>query len=301
MTKNEFKITITEDQNNKRIDIALSHLTTFSRSMIQKLIYQNNISMENDFIKKPNHIVAYNQIYTIIPPKNNIIEKITPEKYELDILYEDDYLIVLNKPAELIVHPGIGNPSNTLINKLLYHCKLSNIDETRLGTVHRLDKGVSGCIIFAKDNNTHVFLNEQFAKRRVNKQYIAICHGILHPIEQYLENYITRDNVYRKKMQIHISKGKIAQMNIRLLKTKNNISMIECNPITGRTHQIRIQLANIKLPILGDKLYGFQQETSRIQELFKNRIALHSNSIECKHPNGKILKITSTLPKEFEL
>lgn len=290
-------IKIPQDNNNKRIDIALAKLSEFSRSMIQKLIYKQHILKENIVIFKPNHIVQTGEIYQIIPP-TNIINEITPEPYNLDILFEDENLIIINKPAELIVHPGAGNPNNTLINKLAYHCQLSNInDPTRLGTVHRLDKGVSGCIIFAKNNKTHLFLNEQFAQRTIKKKYIAICQGVLHPTSQYLEHYITRNKIHRQKMQAHPSIGKLAQMNIKLLKTNGEISLIECNPITGRTHQIRVQLSSISMPILGDKLYNNKQNNGFPYQ----RIALHAYEIILKLPNNEIKIIQAPLPECFNI
>lgn len=301
----EFKILINEQQQNKRIDIALSEVSEYSRSMIQKLIYNKKISLNEKIIEKPNYKTQLNDIYIITPIQNSFL-KITPEPYDLEILYEDEFLIVLNKPAELIVHPGSGNFNNTLINKLAHHCKLSNIaGPERLGTVHRLDKGVSGCIIFAKDNITHANLNEQFANRTIKKQYIAITHNTLTHTEKYIENFITRSLINRQKMMVSHKgdTGKLAQMNLKIEKIINynnqKLSLIKCYPITGRMHQIRVQLSNINLPILNDKLYG-KTETIEIKNIFQNRIALHSNNIQFIHPktNEKI-SIDSNLPNEF--
>lgn len=296
-------IKIENEQSNKRVDIALSEISEFSRSMIQKIIITGNLSCNNELVQKPNKKTQVGEVYSLTPIKNHF-SKITPEPYDLDILFEDEFLLVVNKPAELITHPGAGHFNNTLVNKVAHHCKLSDIaGPEKLGTVHRLDKGVSGCIIFAKNNLTHTELNEQFAKRIVKKKYIAICHNTLIKNEVFAEDYIARSKTDRKKMAIYDTSGKIAQMQFKIKqvieKNKKIFSLIKCNPITGRMHQIRLQLSQRKLPILNDKLYG-KNEEKQIQELFKERIALHAMEIEFVHPKTKkTTNVISELPKEF--
>lgn len=297
-------IKITKEYSNKRIDIALSEASEFSRSMIQKIIHKGNLLCNEEIVNKPNKTTHEGQIYKITPIQSSFIE-IMPEKYDLDILYEDNELIVINKPAHLIVHPGAGNFDNTLINKLAYHCQLSDINgPEKLGTVHRLDKGVSGCIIFAKNNFAHIHLNNQFATRITKKKYVAISHGKINPLEIFAEDFIARSKTDRKKMSVQ-NTGKLAQMNFKITKIiqkdKNIYSLIECEPITGRMHQIRVQLSHRNLPILNDKTYG-KKENSGIQTLLNNRIALHAKSIEFRHPkSNEILKIESKIPEEFSI
>ena len=188
-------------KNNDRIDIALSKVTEFSRSMIQKLIYAGKILNKNgEAVLKSNHMVEINSTYFITPFEANI-KHIVPQKGNLEILFEDNDLIVLNKKAELITHPGAGNYENTLINYLAHHCTLSNINgPEKLGVVHRLDKGVSGCIIFAKNNKSHINLSEQFQNRTIEKKYTAICNGKQLEVETLAQDYISRSKFHRKKM-----------------------------------------------------------------------------------------------------
>ena len=288
------KIIINFDNHNQRIDIALSNLTQFSRSMIQKMIYANKIKQQNLSIQKANHIVQENEVYELTPIESNI-NTIIPEEGHLDILFEDENIIVLNKCAELIVHPGAGNPKGTLINHLANYCKLSNHSGIeRLGVIHRLDKGVSGCIVFAKNNEAHIHIANQFANRTVIKKYIAFTSNKPESTIFTCENYINRSKFNRKKMAVYNSEteGKHALMKCELkeifFSKKHNkfISMIECLPQTGRMHQIRLQLSNINLPIIGDTLYG---KTKLIKH---NNIALHAKELTFINPtNNKSITI----------
>lgn len=209
------KIIIDEENQNKRIDIALSGLSDFTRSMIQKLIYSGNISTDGRVILKPNEVTKLNQEFEIIEPTPNV-EHIIPEVGPLNILFEDEHIIVLNKDAHVVVHPGAGNRSGTLVNFLSHYSKLSDLNGMeRLGVVHRLDKGVSGCIIFAKTNQAHLNVMQQFQDRTVQKEYIALCygnyfnsHGIkLNPQQVVqtngvMEDWMARSPVDRKKMAV---------------------------------------------------------------------------------------------------
>ncbi|WP_342262177.1 RluA family pseudouridine synthase [Alphaproteobacteria bacterium endosymbiont of Tiliacea citrago] len=301
--KNKMKIIINEENNGKRVDLALSELSDFSRSMIQKIIINKKLLCNEEIVLKANKTTKTGEEYFLEPIESNFT-KITPEKYDLEILFEDQYLIIVNKPAELIIHPGAGNFNNTLVNKLAYHCSLSDINgPEKLGTVHRLDKGVSGCIIFAKDNITHANINDQFASRTIKKTYYAISHGTTNSEKHYLENYISRSKINRKKMAISEKEGKLAQMYFKIKKTiqhnDKNLSLIECNPITGRMHQIRLQLSKFKLPIVNDCLYGIK-ECPSMKTLFYKRMGLHAKNITLMHPKTKIeMKIESPFPKEF--
>lgn len=327
-----------EDLAKKRIDIALSELTEFSRSMIQKMIHAEKITCNDEIVKKANFVTEIGQIYKIQKQESNLTT-IFPEKGNLNILFEDEHIIVLNKDAEVVVHPGAGNKNGTLINHLANYF-LSNLKtevdlnlilsdlngEERLGVVHRLDKGVSGCIIFAKTNAAHINLNKQFQERTIQKKYLAFCYGQIIPAAGIMEDHIARSKTDRKKMQCYkdkiISKrkyqeeddiaGKHALMKYRLKKSynlgKHNgfISLIECFPETGRMHQIRVQLASRGVPIAGDNVYGHSTifaASKRILELeniISPRIALHAESIAFIHPISKEEVIMNApLPKEF--
>lgn len=298
-----YDIEITKDEHNARIDVALSRLSSFSRSMIQKIIHAKQLLHGNIIIEKPNHIAKEHEIYNITPIQSNL-KTITPEPYDLDILFEDKHLIVVNKPAELIVHPGAGHFDNTLVHKIAYHCSLSTIaGPEKLGTVHRLDKGVSGCIIFAKDNDTHIHLNNQFAQKEIQKQYFAISHCYNTSSPQFAEDFIARSKTHRKKMAI-TNQGKLAQMHFQIkaintLTNQQKIALIECTPLTGRMHQIRAQLSHRKLPILNDPLYG-QRESPMIKNILGNRIALHAYQIQFNHPKTlEKIQIKAPFPAEF--
>jgi len=209
------KIIIDEENQNKRIDLALANLSPFSRSMIQKLIYAEKISVSGQKIQKPNEITILGQEFEILEPTPNV-DHIEPEKGNLEILFEDEHIIVLNKEANSVVHPGANNRSGTLVNFLAHHTKSSEISAIEhLGVAHRLDKGVSGCIIFAKTTIAHQNLVEQFQNRTIQKEYIAICYGNYFNSNKIrtdreekiqtcgiMEDWIIRSQTDRKKMTI---------------------------------------------------------------------------------------------------
>ncbi len=304
---NTTTILIEESYENQRIDICLSNLTDFSRSMIQKLIYDEKIKINNEIALKANYKVKTGDLIEITNPEYN---KLTLEKNEgdIDILYEDDAIIVLNKAAHLITHPGAGNANNTLANFLANYCDLSNLNgPEKLGVVHRLDKGVSGCIIFAKTNEAHLNLNEQFQNRLIKKIYYALSYNKNEELKGSITSYISRSSFNRKKMASSKDEtsGKYSFMEYEIedcfyLNPKDGfISFIKCTPQTGRMHQIRLQLSSIKLPIIGDELYGNKQN-KEILNILGNRIALHASSITFLHPlNNKEITIEAPIPEEF--
>jgi len=337
MIDNTTYITIDKHNQNMRVDIALSQTTEFSRSMIQKLIYAQNIKCDGMLVAKANFVTQVGQQYEITQMPANI-EHILPEKGELEILFEDEHIIVLNKQAELITHPGAGNPNGTLINRLAYYVEqkkeaLSDYNGAqRLGVVHRLDKGVSGCIILAKTNAAHVDLSKQFQERVIQKEYVAICYGKMaqnvEPGCEYnglMEDYIGRATHDRKKMMCYKTiddktafekieeddcalptSHKHATMNYKILEcfyldSKHGfISLVQCMPHTGRMHQIRVQLASRKLPIIGDKLYGNKQNAA-VCSLLGERIALHARAIRFRHPiTMQEMYIETAAPGEFQ-
>ena len=295
------KIIIDENNANCRVDVALSNLTSFSRSMIQKMINGNKIILNDTQVLKSNQKTILDEEYILEEFESNL-NYIKKEEGELNILYEDEYLIVLNKQAQLVVHPGAGNYSGTLVNYLSNYCALSTYRETdKLGVVHRLDKGVSGCIIFAKTNEAHVKLNEQFQNRTITKIYHAICYSKPNDINFTCDNMINRSTNNRQKMCVSDNGGKQSITHFQLLKTlfvqeKNTfISKIKCTPITGRTHQIRVHLASCGLPIIGDTLYS-NKNTYK-----SDRIFLHASYLKFNHPiTNQEIEINCEAPKEFD-
>lgn len=337
------QVTISEEIANQRVDVALSKITEFSRSMIQKMIYAEKIRCNGEPVKKANHIVQLDEIYELEQLEQNITY-IKPQEGDFEILFEDDDIILINKPAHLIVHPGAGNPDRTLINYLAHYLKNKNQELSdfngaeRLGVIHRLDKGVSGCIALAKTNKAHMELAKQFQERTVHKEYIAICYDNNKNFanEGLLEDYIARGNHDRKKMvcahqepveenivmqYANLNKpknyqptqqidddeeddeniqGKYAKMEYEILERKNGLAKILCKPHTGRMHQIRVQLASRKMPIIGDKLYG-KNHNIKLEKILGERIALHAVSLIFYHPiSSNTQKITADIPAEFE-
>lgn len=323
MKKDEPIIVVIDEANaKKRIDVALSALTPFSRSMIQKLIYAQNIKLNNEPIAKANFVTEIGHEYQIMPPKTNALT-IEPEEGELSILYEDDHIIVINKAADAIVHPGAGNYSGTMVNFLAHYSKLSDCGGMeRLGVVHRLDKGVSGVIIFAKTNEAHIALATQFQQRTIKKEYLALCYGKISEQNGLLEDYIARSPHHRKKMACmqhdfigkhnkqydeddEPSSGKHSVMEYFVQNCFyvdadiGFISQIQCFPHTGRMHQIRLQLSSRRLPIIGDTLYGKRQHKGLVG-ILGDRIALHARRLTFTHPiSGQAMEIEAPVPEEF--
>ena len=236
-----------------------------------------------------------------------------PQDMNLDVVFEDEDVIVINKPAGLVVHPGAGNPSGTLINGLLHHCgaSLSGIGGVaRPGIVHRLDKGTSGLMVVAKNDAAHQFLSEQFSHRSIKRTYFALCWGIPNPIEGKIEGNIGRDPRHRQRMKVLGHGGKPAITNYYLHeKIGLYASFIECNLETGRTHQIRVHMTHKGCSLLGDPLYGrtprgVDQETKDAIKLYcdeGNRPMLHAGRLSFIHPSTKeTVSFEADLPQDFE-
>ena len=214
----------------------------------------------------------------------------------IKIVYEDDNIIVINKPAGLVVHPAPGNYEHTLVNALIYCFKnLSDINPQRPGIVHRLDKETSGLLVIAKNNTTHLALARQFAKHSIKRKYIALVKGKMEFDEDIIELPIGRHPRRRKNMAVGFAKGtKYAKTHYRTLKRKEDCSLLELEPFTGRTHQLRVHLAFIGHPILGDAKYGKGNGSKRM--------CLHAKYIGFLHPSsGKFVEFSSDTPSEFKI
>ena len=232
-----------------------------------------------------------------------------PLDIPLDILYEDDYLLVLNKPAGLVVHPGAGHLDGTLVNALLYHCKsLSAIGGVlRPGIVHRLDKGTSGLMVVAKEDETHRGLAEQFKRRTVSKSYLALVWGLPKGKEGEISVPIGRDHKDRKKISAMSSRTKEATTFYKVREFLSEISLVEAQPKTGRTHQIRVHLAYIHHPVVGDKIYGKgcgkDLKDENLKGIIKklNRPALHSYRLAFFHPKkSEYMEFQQSLPQDMQ-
>jgi 23S rRNA pseudouridine1911/1915/1917 synthase len=240
----------------QRFDIVVSkRIARLSRARVQRLIRSGYIRLNEKEVRVRER-VRFGDWITVNEPETRPVE-IVPQSIALPILYEDLYLVVINKPAGLSVHPGAGNPDRTLVNALLYHCtSLSGIGgELRPGVVHRLDKETSGCLVVAKDDLTHQGLSRQFANRKVEKYYLALCQGKFSVKKGEITAPIGRHPVHRKKMAI-VDRGRSAHTLFEVLQEVGDYSLVLCRLFSGRTHQIRVHLQSLGHPVVGDKLYG---------------------------------------------
>lgn len=264
-----------------------------SRTAVQKLIQESNVLLNNAVISKPHHKVASDDEIkiTLEEPRQ---ESISPEDIPLEIVYEDEDIAIINKQPGLVTHPAPGNYEHTLVNAVLYHIKkLSDINPQRPGIVHRLDKETSGLMVIAKNNAAHLALAAQFAAHSIKRTYIALVRGKIEFDENIIEMPIGRHPTKRKNMAVGFGKNtKYAKTLYRTLQRSDVYSLVELEPFTGRTHQLRVHLAFLGHPILGDSKYGRNNE-------FK-RLALHAKSLGFIHPRtGKFVEFSSDLPAAF--
>ncbi len=276
-----------------------------SRGAIQRLIEQGHIRVNGRNVK-PTHSPRAGETVQIEWPEARPAEA-QPEEMPLDILFEDDALLVLNKPAGLVVHPAAGHEEHTLVNALLHHCagELSGIGGVaRPGIVHRLDKETSGCMVVAKNDDTHLALSAQFAGRQVEKIYNAIVCGVMPRDEGNVHAAIARHPSHRKRMAVRDDdSGRAAHTSYRVIERLREATLVEVLLHTGRTHQIRVHFQHIGFPVAGDETYG-QRQTRRLAELTKYeapRVMLHAHKLSFIHPRtGKRLKFKATWPADFE-
>ena len=310
------KFLIGEKDNNERIDIYLANnIPKITRSYIKKLILNNQIYINGVTSNSPSKKIKTQDIILLKIPKNNSNNYILPYKLKLDKIYEDNDVIIINKPKGLVVHPGAGNNSKTLVNALIsqYKNKLSDISgATRPGIVHRIDKETSGLLVIAKNNFTHSNLSNQFSKHLVKRKYKCLIWGIIRPLSGKIETLISRNKKNRQLMTVSEVSGKKAITNYKTIKVFNckdipKISLIECELETGRTHQIRVHIKYTGSAILGDKKYGKKSiKFRRVNNIFYkllfnlNGQALHAQTLEFTHPTKKNwLKFSSKLPNDF--
>ena len=275
-----------------------------SRGAIQRLIAQGHILVNGKTVK-PNHAPHAGEEIQVHWPEAKAAEA-QPEEMPLDILFEDDALLVLNKPAGLVVHPAAGHEEHTLVNALLHHCagQLSGIGGVaRPGIVHRLDKETSGCLVVAKNDETHLALSHQFAGRQVGKIYHALLCGEIPRDKGEIRAAIARHPSHRKRMAASEDVGREARTSYRVLERLRESTFVEATLHTGRTHQIRVHFQYISHPLLGDETYG-QRQNRRFEELVgfgAPRVMLHAFQLAFIHPRaGKKMSFEAPHPADFE-
>jgi 23S rRNA pseudouridine1911/1915/1917 synthase len=296
-------LTIEQSLPNERLDKFLCEkFPAVSRGTIQRLIAEGHIRVNEQQVKPTHHPRAGEQISVHWPEPRPA--EAQAEEIPLDILFEDDWLLVLNKPPGLVVHPAAGHAEHTLVNALLHHCagKLSGIGGVaRPGIVHRLDKETSGCLVVAKDDATHLALSEQFAGREVDKIYHAIVCGNLPQDEGEIRAAIARHPTHRKRMAV-IDGGREAHTSYRVLERLRGAALVEVGLHTGRTHQIRVHFQHLGFPIVGDETYG-KKQNSRLQEstgFCPARQMLHAKKLSFVHPRtGRRQKFSAPEPEDF--
>lgn len=281
----------------ERLDKAIKNQETeISRTRLQKLIEEGKVKV-NGKIEKNSYIVKTGDKILIEEEEPEEIE-LEPQEIPLDIIYEDNDIIVINKPKGLIVHPGNGNPDHTLVNAVMAKCKgsLSGIGgKIRPGIVHRLDKDTSGLIIVAKNDKAHIGLSEQLKNKEIKKTYIALVRGNIQENEATIQMPIGRSTKDRKKMAV-TKKGKEAITHFKVLKRYGKYTLLEVKIETGRTHQIRVHMAEIGHPVVGDMVYSNGKNEFGIEGQM-----LHAKQLEFKHPiTQEEIKLTAPLPEYFE-
>ena len=316
MPNNSKKILIKEEDVGSRLDVILAKLIPeLTRSNLKKIIELQQVKINNCVEESPSKKMKISDVIEInLIPTQEV--KILPTKIKLDIVYEDKDILIINKPAGMVVHPGAGNYKETLVNALIYKykSKLSDINGiTRPGIIHRIDKETSGLLVVAKNNKAHSNLGKQFSDHTIQRTYQALAWGVLRPLNGRIETLIGRSRKNRQLMSVTEITGKKSVTNYKTLKVFNikdvpKISFLECELETGRTHQIRVHMAYKGNSLLGDQQYGkknirFKKINEDFEDKLKilNRQALHAKSLGFIHPTSKkFISFESKLPKDFK-
>ena len=313
----KINLIVGEIDKNYRVDTFINNKeSNISRTRIKNLILNKKLKINNTIVTDPSKKVSISDILELIIPEPKKTS-LKPYKYKLDIIYEDRDLIVLNKPAGIVMHPGAGNFDNTIVNALINYDKssLSNIgDELRPGIVHRIDKNTSGLVVVAKNNQSHEHLSSQFNKHTITRIYQLLVWGKIRPSKGKVESLITRSSKNRQMMEVSFTKGKKAITNYEtkeVFENKNTptLSFLECKLETGRTHQIRVHMKHLGHSIIGDDKYKKKfKKIKNIDPLLEkslinlNRQFLHAKTIGFTHPKkNKVMIFHSIPPKDLEI
>ena len=288
---------ITEENNNIRIDRYLAEqCPDLSRSYIQKLVKDGAVFVNNRQVKANYKVQPQDQVILTIPDMQ--VPDILPENIPLDILYEDQWLLVVNKPKDMVVHPSAGHMEGTLVNAVMAHCgeHLSGINGVlRPGIVHRIDKDTTGALLICKDDTVHRDLAEQLKVHSIKRRYRAIVQGNLKEDQGTVDAPVGRHPTDRKKMAVNYKNGKEAVTHYQVLERFGNATYIECRLETGRTHQIRVHMASLGHPLLGDTIYGSSKNPYHLQGQ-----ALHAMILGFVHPiTREYLEFQAPLPEYF--
>ena len=314
--KKKINLIVEDAYKNLRVDVFINKKENkISRTRIKNLILDKKLKLNNQIIIDPSKKVSYGDTLELIIPEPKIAS-LTPYKYKLDIIYEDEDLIVINKPAGIVMHPGAGNFDKTIVNALINYDKnsLSNIgDELRPGLVHRIDKNTSGLIVVAKNNETHENLSIQFSKHSITRVYQLLIWGKVKPSKGKIETFITRSSKNRQMMEVSRTKGKKAITNYKTIEIFENeytptMSLLECKLETGRTHQIRVHMNFMGNSIVGDDKYKKKfKKIKNINLTLEKKLInlkrqfLHAQTIGFIHPKkNKEMIFNSILPQELE-
>lgn len=301
-------VEITLETIGERIDkaLAVAH-PEYSRAQWQRLIKDGQVLLQGKPVKS-SFVIAKREVVAAVLPE--IVEaEIVAEAIPLDIRYEDEDLILINKPAGMVVHPAAGHDSGTLVNAVLAHCPdLAGVGgEKRPGIVHRLDKDTSGLILVAKNDKAMRFLQAQFRKRTIGKKYVALVDGVINPSSALIDAPLGRDPRNRKRMSViapsagggrRSARGRESQTEYHTLRVFEEFTLLDCLLYTGRTHQIRVHLAYVGFPIVGDSVYGRRKQNMTIK---LKRHFLHAAELRFKRPSdGEELTFTAELPPELQ-
>jgi 23S rRNA pseudouridine1911/1915/1917 synthase len=288
-------ITFRVESDGERLDkVVAANAPDLSRAVVQRLIKQGQVTVNGRSSKPSYRVEAGDEVLVQIPATQS--PQGLAEQVALDVIYEDEHLLLVNKPAGLVVHPAYGHESGTLVNALLGHCpQLRDVGGVeRAGIVHRLDKDTSGLIVVAKNEEAHSALQRQFKRRSVKKTYLALVEGHPEPPQGVIDAPIGRDKRQRKRMAI-VRSGRTALTAYRVIEHFDEHSLVELQPESGRTHQLRVHLAWLGYPVVGDRVYGYRK-----QRLLKHRHFLHARQLEFTHPvTGENLSLLAPLPDKL--
>jgi 23S rRNA pseudouridine1911/1915/1917 synthase len=296
------EIVVNSSNAGQRLDTFLASKTSITRSQIQKLIENGSVLVNNRIVSQHYRVKINNVITLNVPDKET--EGLVPEPIPLEILFKDDYLVVVNKPAGMVVYPSVGHRHGTLMNALSYHCRnLASVGRPlRPGVIHRLDKETSGVIVVALNDEAYYNLVEQFKRRTITRRYSALVYGNLKEDKGEIVLQIGRSESDRKKMSTRARKGKEAITRWKVLERFGNTTLIEARLGTGRTHQIRVHFASTGHPVLGDRTYGkkVELEVKSKKKIVFPRQMLHAELLGFTHPaTGKYLEFSSPLPEDM--